>query len=341
MNPDYAAYATADFLDDASFIRWVKGNAAAAAFWENWLSTNPANLAAALAARQQLQLLLSAQPVPVAPHTLQFIWQDIQQSVAEHEARARRRTWQWASAAAATLVGVSLGGWLLTRPAPAELLTTATAYGQTRQLTLPDGSRVTLNAHSRLQRYQWRPGAPREVWLQGEAFFDVKHLDSNGVIRPEERFVVHTGRLRVEVLGTRFNVKQRRAQTQVVLQSGRVRVALSGRPALTLAPSEAARFDSVSGRFDKLTLPTTDAALAWTEQKLLLHRTTVTDILRTVEDTYGYRTVLADPRMGQRELEGVLPLRDEKSVLFVLGAILHTPVTKRDSTIYIGPAPSR
>jgi ferric-dicitrate binding protein FerR (iron transport regulator) len=338
MIPDYAAYTTTDFLDDATFIRWVKGDTTAAAFWDGWLATNPPNADAARAARQQLRLLLAAEPVAVGAHTLRFIWQDITQSVAEHEARARRRTWQWASAAAAALAGVAVGGWLLTRPAPATMYVDATPYGQTRQLTLPDGTRVTLNAHSRLRRYAWRPGAAREVWLQGEAYFDVQHLDRDNLIVPGERFIVHTGQLNVEVLGTRFNVKQRRAQTQVVLQRGRVRVSLPGRPALTLAPSEAARFDSVSGRFDKLVVATTAPTLAWTEQKLLLHRTTVNDILQTVEDTYGYRTVLADPRLGQRELEGVLPLRDEKSVLFVLGAILHVPVTKRDSTIYIGAA---
>ncbi len=336
MLPNYNSYTTTDFLDDASFIRWVKGDAAAAAFWEGWLATNPANADAARAARQQLRVLLAAEPVPVGAHTLRFIWQDITQSVAEHEARARRRTWQWAGAAAAALAGVGLGGWLLLRPAAPTLYTDATAYGQTQQLALPDGTRVTLNAHSRLRRYAWRPGQPREVWLQGEAYFDVKHLDQDQVITPGERFIVHAGKLNVEVLGTRFNVKQRRAQTQVVLQSGRVRVSLPGRPALVLAPSEAARFDSVSQQFDKLAASSPAPALAWTEQKLVLHRTTVNDILQNLEDTYGYRTVLADPRLGQRELEGVLPMRDEKSVLFVLSAILHVPVTKRDSTIYIG-----
>lgn len=340
MTPAYDTYATADFLDDTSFIRWVKGDAAAAAVWEPWLAAGPPNAAAAHAARQQLRLLLAAEPVAVGAHTLRFIWHDINQSIAEADARRRRRTWQWASAAAATLAGVALGGWLLVRPAAPVLLTAATAYGQTRQLTLPDGTRVTLNAHSRLRRYAWAPGTVREVWLQGEAYFDVKHLDTDGVIAPGERFVVHAGRLAVEVLGTSFNVKQRRAQTQVVLQSGRVRVSLPGATAtpVVLAPHEAARFDSVSGRLSKLAAAATAPALAWREQKLLLHRTTVSDILQTVEDTYGYRTVLADPALGRRELEGVLPLRDEKSVLFVLSAILHAPVTRHDSTIYIGRA---
>ena len=343
MMPPRDAYALADFLDDTSFIRWVKGDAAAAASWEPWLAAGPPNAAAAEAARQQLRRLLAAEPVAVGAHTLRFIWLDINESIARQATRQQRRRWQWASAVAATLAGLGLGGWLLLRPAaplaPA-LLTTATPYGQTRQLTLPDGSRVTLNAHSRLSRYAWAPGAVREVWLQGEAYFDVQHLDTDGRVRPEERFVVHTGQLDVEVLGTRFNVKQRRALTQVVLQSGRVRVSLPGRATapVLLAPREAARFDSVSGELAKLAARPTAPALAWTEQKLLLHRTTVNDILQTVEDTYGYHAVLADPALGRRELEGSLPLHDEKSVLFVLSAILHAPVTRHDSTIYIGRA---
>jgi transmembrane sensor len=336
MTPAYTTYTITDFLDDAAFIAWGKGDAAAAAFWEGWLATGPPNAEAVRQARLQLGVLLAAAPVPVGAHTLRFIWLDVQQTLAEGQARARRRTWQWASAAA-TVAGLAVGGWLLSRPAPVALAFT-TPYGQTRQLTLPDGTLVTLNAHSSLRRGAWQAGKPREVWLQGEAFFAVKHLDTDHHIEPAERFVVHTGPLAVEVLGTTFNVKQRRASTQVVLQSGRVRVSLAGHPTATveLAPHEEARFDSLSKRLLKLPTGSTAAALAWTDKRMLLHHTTVRDILQTVQDTYGYRAVLADPRLAEREVEGEIPLNDARSVLFVLSTVLHTPVTRRDSTIYVG-----
>lgn len=336
MPPDYTTFTIPDFLDDASFIRWVKGDAGATAFWEGWLAAAPPNAAAARQAAQQLRLLLAARPLALGEHTLRFIWHDITASIAEREARVRR-TWRWL-AAAATVAGIGLGGWLL-RPAAPAMQLLATPYGQQRQLTLPDGTLVTLNAHSRLRyRRAWQPGQVREVWLQGEAFFRVRHLDTDGRIAPGERFRVHAGRVDVEVLGTTFNVKQRRATTQVVLQTGRVQVSLAGGAAapLVLAPREEARYDSASQRLTRLPAAATAPALAWTEQRLVLHHTTVNDILATVQDTYGYRAVLADPRLGEREIEGELPLRDEKSVLFVLSAVLHTPVVKRDSTLYIG-----
>ena len=105
---------------------------------------------------------------------------------------------------------------------------------------------------------------------------------------------------------------------------------------MVLAPHEEARYDSLGGRLLKLPAASTEAALAWTEKRLVLHHTTVNDILQTVRDTYGYQTVLLDPRLGTRELEGEIPLADEKSVRFVLSTILNVPVTKRDSTLYIG-----
>lgn len=132
--PNYTTYVTANFLDDASFIRWGKGEAAAAVFWEAWLATAPANATTAQAAQLLLRLLLAAEPVPVSSYTLQFIWHDISQSIAEQQ--VRRRTWQWAAVAATALASVGLSCWLLTRPAPSVPL--ARPHGPARYLTLAE-----------------------------------------------------------------------------------------------------------------------------------------------------------------------------------------------------------
>ena len=121
-------------------------------------------------------------------------------------ARAWRR-WAAAAGLAAAVAGGGLYYGSHRAPAP---LAVATPYGQTRALTLPDGSQVTLNGHSTL-RYPaaWRPDQPREVWLDGEGFFAVQHKANN------QRFIVHTAAgLQVEVLGTRFVVARRRDQTR-------------------------------------------------------------------------------------------------------------------------------
>jgi len=136
--------------------------------------------------------------------------------------RRARPGWAVAAAAAALL----LGGGALWRVVP---VTHAAPSGGSVEVTLPDGSSVSLSAGSRLRHrrgFAWVPGietARRAVRLEGEAFFDV----SSGA-RP---FEVSAGAARVTVLGTRFNVRARSAPAddvgvpaRVDVEEGRVRV---------------------------------------------------------------------------------------------------------------------
>ena len=84
------------------------------------------------------------------------------------------------------------------------------------EVVLSDGTRVTLNASSRLRYPTSFDGSAREVWLDGEAYFDVSR-------DPRKPFVVHTERQRIRVLGTSFNVMAYDGDTFniVTLLSGR------------------------------------------------------------------------------------------------------------------------
>ena len=92
--------------------------------------------------------------------------------------------------------------------------TVNTDYGKISRLVVPDSSVVVLNANSTIKyEKKWDKNAPRELWLNGEAFFDVKHLDNDHKIENYERFIVHTNNTTVEVLGTSFDIRERRGRT--------------------------------------------------------------------------------------------------------------------------------
>lgn len=115
----------------------------------------------------------------------------------------------------------------------------STSRGEDAQLTLPDGTRVWLNADSQLQYPSKFTGSDRKVRLAGEAYFEVHH-------DPYHPFVVETSYLSTTVLGTEFNV---RAYTQkdadVVLVNGRVAVGLTGsNKQQILAPGQKASLTS-------------------------------------------------------------------------------------------------
>jgi ferric-dicitrate binding protein FerR (iron transport regulator) len=73
--------------------------------------------------------------------------------------------------------------------------------GQTRQIILEDGTKVTLNASSKIIfPSSFKDSDTREVTLVGEAFFDVTK-------NPSKPFLIHTPRMEISVLGTAFNVR--------------------------------------------------------------------------------------------------------------------------------------
>lgn len=101
----------------------------------------------------------------------------------------------------------------------------STQYGTRTTQKLPDGSRVWLNAGSKLTFSKDFGESIREVTLTGEAFFDV-------VKNPDKPFVIHTASIDVKVLGTQFNVKSYPTDktTETSLLRGSVEVVVKNRP---------------------------------------------------------------------------------------------------------------
>jgi ferric-dicitrate binding protein FerR (iron transport regulator) len=101
----------------------------------------------------------------------------------------------------------------------------ATKNGVSTKMVLPDGSTVWLNAGSKLDYTRIGSSGNREVQLTGEAFFDV-------VKNPERPFIIHTSKIDVKVLGTKFNVKaypdDKTVETSLV--QGSVEVFVKNRP---------------------------------------------------------------------------------------------------------------
>ncbi len=96
--------------------------------------------------------------------------------------------------------------------------------------TLPDGSVITLNKNSSLVYPESFKGNQRPVKLQGEAFFNVKP-------DPKKPFEVMVNDVRVVVLGTSFNIKSVNGVTEVIVETGLVRV-IRGEQSVELHPKE-------------------------------------------------------------------------------------------------------
>lgn len=124
-----------------------------------------------------------------------------------------------------------------------------TALKERRTIQLPDGTQVNLEQGSTLDYPDRFSEGTREIYLNGEAFFEVKKEEG----RP---FIVHGKFLRITVLGTSFNVDTHGAdEERVVVVSGSVKVQVSedGNPeqVLVVSPNQQAVYYALSGRLEK------------------------------------------------------------------------------------------
>jgi len=215
--------------------------------------------------------------------------------------RARNRLFRiggW-QAAAACLAIVAVSVWMVRQyvghgGGPA-LVAVQNPSGKVQHVRLPDGSEVWLNAASTL-RYSPEFGKgkdAREVWLEGEGYFDVAE-------DPAHHFVVNAGSLKTTVLGTRFDVKsfagERLASVAVI--SGKVRVGDSARVLDVLTAARQVQVDARTGSFKTVTIDTSQV-LGWRQGKLQYTGQTMEEIAASLGRWYNIPFVLSDPAIGR------------------------------------------
>jgi ferric-dicitrate binding protein FerR (iron transport regulator) len=235
--------------------------------------------------------------------------------------RRLRRTLVRVAAAAAVLVAVSYTsfrqGGEQVKERFAEIVIEA-PLGSRTTTTLPDGSRVWLNAGSRLAYSQGFGVSDRQVMLQGEGYFEVVH-------NPKQPFSVETHELSVQVLGTKFDFCNYAddAEATVSLLEGRVQVnsALSSHETMILEPNQRIRMDKKSGQMH-LTKINARHAMEWTNGTLFFDEAPLTDIARELERCYDVHVVLTKPELGQLHFYATFVKRDQpiEEVMKVLAA---------------------
>lgn len=161
-----------------------------------------------------------------------------------------------------------------------------TQRGGTIRVRLADGSSVWLNSGSSL-RYPVSFGdSLRQVELQGEAYFEVRH--------GRKPFIVHSGQVDTRVLGTSFNVHAYSDDSAIrtTLVEGRVSVAWKeeGQPAGTpsiLEPDQQASFRQESG---ELSVESVEAAgyVSWVEGKMEFHRENLDQVMKQLSRWYDF-----------------------------------------------------
>lgn len=162
-----------------------------------------------------------------------------------------------------------------------------TAIGESRTVTLADGSRVILNTNTHL-RAEFNE-QQRRIWLdKGEAYFEVVHNASCP-------FVVDVGGHRIEDVGTKFSVRRNQDQVSVVVLDGQVQVTSKD---ATLGPTLVSRNETVVAAVNKIVVVPRTAEevsdlLDWREGKLVLSDMTLAQAAREF-NRYNRKQLLID-----------------------------------------------
>jgi ferric-dicitrate binding protein FerR (iron transport regulator) len=167
--------------------------------------------------------------------------------------------------------------------------------------------------------------------LNGEAFFEVqKKHDATGRVK----FVVHTGDLNVEVLGTRFNVSNRGLRTQIVLEEGKVRLRYEQETekVIDMQPGELVEYVNADTKPIKRTV-NAKSFTAWKEDLMVLDGKSMRDVARLITENYGIEVIIGDAATANVQLKGSIPANNLAQLIEALSLAADIQVIRQPNQL--------
>jgi ferric-dicitrate binding protein FerR (iron transport regulator) len=256
---------------------------------EQWILANPENRKIAEKVCRIEQYLGAAKEMQSLPS--EEILSLAHRNMAKEERRRKRTRFKWLGAILSTAAMVVVGIWLFLRPdTPSHEVRNGLC--EVKECELPDGTKVWLNANSRItypERFQRRK---RVVNLTGEAFFEVE----KDARRP---FYVQAGDVIIKVVGTRFDVDAYAENTAIfstTLVDGCVemRYPLHGHKQTTvLSPGQRLSYDMENDRAF-IAYVDVNSLTSWKTGSITLDHTPLRDVLKMIGNAYGVRFIIND-----------------------------------------------
>jgi ferric-dicitrate binding protein FerR (iron transport regulator) len=178
-----------------------------------------------------------------------------------------------------------------------------TKPGTRTQIDLPDGTRVWLNDGTTFRYPEQFTGTQREVFVDGEAYFEVK---SN----PENPFVVNNPMMNTVVTGTHFNLNAYSADNyfEATLLEGKIHLENENKN-LVMKPGEQVQFDSHLENVVQKTVDPQNAA-AWVDGKLIFKDEKLETAIKKLARWYNVEIILTDPEITNYLMTATI--QDEK-----------------------------
>lgn len=195
----------------------------------------------------------------------------------------RFRTWKYVAAAAvfSCVISTVATKFILDMNEPEMAMTECyVPYRETKEVTLPDGSKANLNSGSYILYRSGFEGDTRDIYLVGEAVFDVAK-------NKEKPFIVHSGEVSVTALGTKFNVKAYPEDNilRATLLEGKIKVGCGSSEDYYLKPGQQLSHNKETHK-NEIKEVDADFVTAWQRGEIVLHQASLKEISIVLEKRY-------------------------------------------------------
>lgn len=233
-------------------------------------------------------------------------WSDIKPS--ESKPGHTKKLQHWLARAAIFLLLIScgaIGGLIISKtfetPVYSKMYTVISPAGQMTNIELPDGTLVMLNSGTRIQYSANFTEGHRQVYLEGEAFFDVQR-------DAEHPFIVNSEFLGVKVYGTSFNIQaypEDKAFTATLVEGSIGILNTAGEEVTKLVPGEKAYFAESETNID---IRKVDTAIytSWKEGLVTFRNERLEDIAKQIERWYNVEIIIQKEGLGEERYFGTI-----------------------------------
>lgn len=208
-----------------------------------------------------------------------------------------------------------------------------TEKGQRTTFTLSDGSRVTLNADSKIEIPSTFTSDNRELFLDGEAFFEVKS-------DKEHPFIVYSKSTFTHVLGTKFSISsyEKDDKVRTVVQEGRVLVGLKDSLSASREITKNEVAELSSKRIEKLFYTEDlDQFMGWKDGKLIFENAPFDQVVKKLERWYDIEIQVSEPLQNTRLLTAQFETEPLTEVLNVVSLTLNLAYTREKRLVTFAP----
>lgn len=232
-----------------------------------------------------------------------ILWKNIRQETAIENKKSVLRKWPTAVAVAVVFIGsLFLGLPYLTFETPSQsskevsFVYVDVPLGKKQKLTLTDGTVIILNSGTTLRYPLQFEADKREVFLDGEAFFEVAK-------DPHKPFLVHTKKTSTRVLGTRFNLLSRGTSTDILtVEEGRVQfTAVDCVDTMIVTANMQSIYD---GAMMTVNTIKSDLFNAWTKEELIFNNQTLREVIPELERWYAVQIICTDAEILNYQVKG-------------------------------------